>query len=168
MQAPPAKNTTQVACELHMRKGHIWTLDLYVVSKWRRVGNFVAIKTVALASMQTKEVKANTMVKTMSFGAQISSRSALVGKLSLTKVLYEKERRWRNWTFQWLVSQLLHSLRYICEYVCELLGSVILSACSFWGFVASLSIVLLVHQYYKFKISLAIPKQRRLPHSLLL
>jgi len=60
--------------------------------------------------------------------------------------------------FQLLVSGLPCTLRYTDEYVCELLGSVILSACLVWGFVATLGIILLVHQYGEFKISMAIPK----------
>ena len=60
--------------------------------------------------------------------------------------------------FQLLVSGLPCTLRYIHEYVCELLGSVILSACLVWGFVATFGIILLVHQYGEFKISVAIPK----------
>jgi len=56
------------------------------------------------------------------------------------------------------VSRLWHILRYIHEYVCQLLGSIILSAFLVWGLVASLAIILLVHHYGKFEISLAIPK----------
>ena len=57
-----------------------------------------------------------------------------------------------------LVHRLPRTLRYVRECFCELLGSVILSACLVWDFVASLAIILLVHQYGKFEISLAIPK----------
>jgi len=49
-------------------------------------------------------------------------------------------------------------LRYIHEYVCQLLGSIILSAFLVWGLIASLAIILLVHHYGEFEISLAIPK----------
>jgi len=51
------------------------------------------VKTTALASMHTKEVKANTVAKETLVRAQNSSRNALVGKLSLTKILYEKKIR---------------------------------------------------------------------------
>ena len=54
---------------------------------------------------------------------------------------------------QRLVSRLLRTLRYVCECFC-----VILSACLVWAFVASLVVFLLLHQYGKFEISLAIPK----------
>ena len=50
------------------------------------------------------------------------------------------------------------TLRYVCECFCELLGSIILSSCLVWGVVASLAVILLVHQYGKIEISLAIPK----------
>ena len=50
------------------------------------------------------------------------------------------------------------TLRYVCECFCELLGSIILSACLVWGVVAALAVILLVHQYGKIEISLAIPK----------
>ena len=43
-------------------------------------------------------------------------------------------------------------------YVAEVLGSIILTAYLVWGFMGSLGIILPVHQYGKFKISLAIPK----------
>ena len=59
---------------------------------------------------------------------------------------------------QQLVSRLPRTLRYVSECFCELLGSVILSACLVWAFVASLAVFLLVYQYGKFEISLAIPK----------
>jgi len=39
----------------------------------------------------------------------------------------------------------------LSEYVCELLGSIIPSACLVWSFVACLGIILLVHQYDRFK-----------------
>ena len=56
------------------------------------------------------------------------------------------------------VHRLLRTLRYVCECFWELLGSIILSACLVWGVVASLAVILLVHQYGKIEISLAIPK----------
>ena len=57
-----------------------------------------------------------------------------------------------------LVHRLPRALRYVCECFCELLGNNILSACLVWGFVASLAVILLVHQYGKIEISMAIPK----------
>jgi len=36
-----------------------------------------------------------------------------------------------------------------------------------FGFVASLAIIWVTHNYRKFKISVAIPKERTLPHSLI-
>ena len=47
----------------------------------------------------------------------------------------------------------------IRKYFCELLGSIILFACLVWGFVASLTSILVIHDYGKFKISLVIPKR---------
>ena len=46
--------------------------------------------------------------------------------------------------FRDFFSGLLQS-RYVREYFCELLGSVILFACLVWGFVASLVIILVIH-----------------------
>ena len=60
--------------------------------------------------------------------------------------------------FHEFVSELLHTLRYVREYFGELLGSIIPSACLVWGFVAQLAVVLLVYQYGKIEISLAVPK----------
>ena len=57
-----------------------------------------------------------------------------------------------------LVHRLPRALRYVCECFCELLGTNILSACLVWGFVVSLAVIVLVHQYGKIKISIAIPK----------
>ena len=82
-----------LTCELLMHKVHIWILDLFVASKWYCAGNFVASENCSSCQHANKEVKENTTAKAMSFHAQISSRSVLVGKLSLTKVLYGKERR---------------------------------------------------------------------------
>ena len=56
------------------------------------------------------------------------------------------------------VHRLPRTLRYVCECFCELLGSIILSVCLVWGVVASLAVFLLVYQYGKIEISLAIPK----------
>ena len=76
-------------------------------------------------------------------------------------VLYEKERRKKMTKLDFsprLVHRLPRTLKYVCECVCVLLGSNVLSACLVWGFVASLAVILLVHQYGPIKISLAIPK----------
>ena len=43
--------------------------------------------------------------------------------------------------FSVVCSQLLHAQRYVRNYFCELLGSIFLSACLVWGFVASLAII---------------------------
>ena len=55
----------------------------------------------------------------------------------------KKERDDEIGLFQRL-SRLWCTQRYICKCACELLGSVILSVCLVWGFVASLAIILLV------------------------
>ena len=60
--------------------------------------------------------------------------------------------------FRQSVSQLPRTQRYVREYLCELLGSIILSACLGLGFVASLAVIQVIHNYGKFKISVAIPK----------
>jgi len=59
--------------------------------------------------------------------------------------------------FRRSVSQLPRSQRYVSEYFCELLGSIILCMLSLW-FVASLATIWVIHNYGKFKISVAIPK----------
>jgi len=44
----------------------------------------------------------------------------------------------------------LSSPRYVHKYFGKLLGSIILSTCLFWGFVAALANNLLIHHYDKF------------------
>jgi len=58
--------------------------------------------------------------------------------------------------FSAVCSQLPPTQRYISKYFCELLGGI--TSCLFWGFATSWAITLLIHQYGKFEISLAITK----------
>ena len=93
----------------------------------------------------------------------ISSVTALVYKLCQSRVLYEREESQKDddeiQLFRQSVSQLPRTQRYVHKYhsLC-MLGL---------GFVASLAIIRVIHNYGKFKISVAIPKQRTLPHSLI-
>jgi len=82
----------------------------------------------------------------------------------LVKSFYEKEEEKRRKKeddeirlFRRSVSQLPRTQRYVCKCFCELLGSIILSA-SWFGVVASLAIIWVIHNYGKFKISIVIPK----------
>jgi len=69
--------------------------------------------------------------------------------------------------FQWSVSRLLCTQRYICEYFMNH-QAVSFSLHAWFGVVASLAIIWVTHNYGKFKISVAIPKERSLPRSLIL
>jgi len=75
--------------------------------------------------------------------------------------LFEKEERKKDdeiQLFQGSVSQLPCTQRYVREYFCELLGSIISLSMLGLGFVASLPFIWVIHNYGKFKISVAIPK----------
>ena len=61
--------------------------------KWCHVGKFVQVHSQLLLSVCRQRVQGEYYVKDMLFCVYISSRSGLVGKLSLTKVSCEKERK---------------------------------------------------------------------------
>ena len=78
------------------------------------------------------------------------------------------ERVKLNWNMPFMITKLNYfsNLFSILAYskirlreVCELLGFTILSTCLISGFVASLAIILVVHDYSKLKISLANPTE---------
>jgi len=60
--------------------------------------------------------------------------------------------------FRWSVSQLPRTQSCIHKYFYELLGGIISLCMLGLGFVASLAIIQVIHNYGKFKISVAIPK----------
>ena len=49
------------------------------------------------------------------------------------------------------------------KFFCELLGHVIQSACLVWGVVASLALILVIHNYGNFEISFATLNRERYP-----
>ena len=78
--------------------------------------------------------------------------------VNCTCAMPQEEKGRRRWNQ--LVSRLLQTLspRYVCDCFYELLGSTTLSTCLVWGFVASLAIILLLHQNGQLEISSTIPK----------
>ena len=146
---------------------HIWTSTFCCCSKWRRVRTLQIepqiAKTATLANLQTNELKGATMMKAMSFCAWSSSRTALVcNKLCKSRVLYEKEeKRRKKMTISEFFGSLFLGSRVLKGTFASILWTVkqYHSICVLGlGFVASLAIIWLIHNYGKFEISFAIAK----------
>ena len=111
-----------------------------------------------LASLQTNGLKGAATTKVISFCAWSSSISALVCKLWFSMRKKKKEERWRNRTFSSVCfSAPVYSM--VCLRVFLWTARQYHSLCTLGlGFVASLAIIRVIHNYGKFKISVAIPK----------